>query len=315
MDERKLIKSGPGSYVVTLPINWIRRNNLKKGSFLQTKVMSNNTVIINSEAKKIKEENREITINCDYLNQENEISDMIVSSYINNVNSINFINIKESQIITIKKFINLLVGLEIIHEKSNNILVEDILDLKKISLKNTIQRIDLMIKSIFTDLKKSFIDQKLTTYIKSIGLKITFQCLFVRKILNISLRDPNVLQIINFSIEDVMDNMKLVIEFENIDNSLKKIKNLILKTNKNKKILNSLNLLIENYNISIKAFRNYDRKISSFVFKNRKKIIDSIKEIIFKNKIENNLNIYNEFMIIEKASRSIARIAYDRWKD
>lgn len=312
MEERKLIKSGPGSYVVTIPIQWIRKNNLKKGSIIYTNKTSNNTIIVSPKATEIRAERREATINCKGLIND-EITDRIVSCYLNNVNSILFIKINFEQIKLIKKFINTLIGMEIMQETSQKILINDILDLKKISMKNTIRRIDMMIKSIFDDLEKVFIEEKNIQYFDYVDLNILGQCFFARKILKVSLKDPNILQIIRFTIEDVMDNFRMIIEFESIANSLERIIK-TLKKAKQDKIIKLISIIKKYYNKSIEAFYNYDRNIAIDIFKDKPNINNAIKELILDNKSKYCLDLYNEFIIIKKSCVIIARIAYDRWK-
>ena len=300
MEERKIIKSGPGSYVVTLPIKWVKKNKLEKGDLIYSQETSNNTIVVAPKLTKVRPEEREIIIGCDALNVD-EIDNSIISAYLNNVSSVTFIKFDRKQADNIKHYINLLPGLEVVEETLKRIVAKDILDLKKISIHGSLRRIDIMIRSLLIDTMQGQIST----------VDIMGQYLFVLKALKLAVRDPNALQTIDLSIEDVMDNLRLMPELENIADRLRNINLMGIKNNEARVILK---LLEKHYLNSMRSFYKYDRKRASTVFANKKPIKNRLIKLITKKKSAANINLYNECLSLEKSCRCIARIAFDRWK-
>ena len=91
MHYRKIIRFGKSSFVVTLPLSWIRKHNLTKGSILYCSQKDNELSYTPSQ----KQEKLEKTKVVEIKNQKfNKIETELVSAYINNYHKIKFIGTK-----------------------------------------------------------------------------------------------------------------------------------------------------------------------------------------------------------------------------
>lgn len=50
--KRKIVKHGPSSYIVSLPLEWIHKNNMTKGTFVNVDVVGNDVVISSEQHEK-----------------------------------------------------------------------------------------------------------------------------------------------------------------------------------------------------------------------------------------------------------------------
>ena len=82
MEFRKLISFGKSSYIVTLPKEWISRNNLKKGSALSIE-SDRNSVTISTNLGEKESEKKSMAINIDNKSMD-EIRTEIVTAYLTN---------------------------------------------------------------------------------------------------------------------------------------------------------------------------------------------------------------------------------------
>src|SRR3989344_3494256 len=64
MDIRKLVKSGAASHTISLPIDWITKNKLKKGDTLYLEE-TNNELKISAQNNQQKQNTKEISIEVD----------------------------------------------------------------------------------------------------------------------------------------------------------------------------------------------------------------------------------------------------------
>lgn len=158
MDTRKLIKFGKNSYVVSLPKNWVTANKLEKGANLFLEQRSGELLI--SPTNVVKEEKRAY-ISCDGKTQE-ELQTELFAYYKANYSLFIFEG-KELQrvVIFLKRLLSNLSGVEIVELQLNRLIAQDMLDVRQILLSTLINRMDMMIRSMFQDvLSKEYIDSK-----------------------------------------------------------------------------------------------------------------------------------------------------------
>lgn len=158
-EPRKLIKFGNSSYIVSLPQKWIQKHGLKKGDIIYLDENNDNELILNSKDKKIeKNADKNITIGVDGKDS-NEINRELIAAYINNYSEIIFSGKEiDSKKDIISKLLDSKVGVEIVEQTKNQIIVKDLLDLEAISVKNIARRMDNIIRSMFEELKNGMVD-------------------------------------------------------------------------------------------------------------------------------------------------------------
>jgi phosphate uptake regulator len=147
---RNLVKLGSNSLVVSLPKEWLKKNNLSKGDILYLKQEKNNIILSNNNRPQT--EIKEITIELEkkaLARVKSEIITAYKSGYDIIKISGNRIKAESSKI---KEIIHDLVGLEIIQQTSKLIVSKELLDLEKTSLSNITHRIDYIVRGMLDDL-------------------------------------------------------------------------------------------------------------------------------------------------------------------
>ena len=157
MDYRKLIKFGNSSYVVSVPKAWMEKNNLKKGDLVYFNENGNSELMLSSQNNSDQRVKlQEITINIDGKSFT-DIKREIVSAYIRNVHVLNIEGKNlDKKVREIREYLSNMMALEIVEHSSNKIVAKDFLNMKKISLFQTIKKIDTIVRGMLEDSLKIF---------------------------------------------------------------------------------------------------------------------------------------------------------------
>ena len=157
MEYRKLIKFGNSSYVISVPKTWMTKNKLGKGDLVYLSENGNSELMItaaNNTDERVKLQ--EATINVDGKSFS-DIKREIDSSYIRNTHIITIQGKQlDKKVREIRKYISNLIALEIVEQNREKIVAKDYLNMKKISLFQTVKKIDSIIDSMLNDAKLTF---------------------------------------------------------------------------------------------------------------------------------------------------------------
>lgn len=155
MEYRKLISFGKSSFIVSLPKSWITQNKMKKGDLVYMED-SGGGLILQPNASKSKEQDKEITINIEGKNPR-RIQREIISSYIKNYKTITLVgNDIKNKAKTLQQFIHNLVALEIMEQDAKKIVAKDFLNLDDISIEQIIKKMDIITRSMMSDCRNMF---------------------------------------------------------------------------------------------------------------------------------------------------------------
>ena len=151
MEYRKIIGFGKSSFVVSLPKDWVTRNNLKKGSAISISEENESIVISPTPVKNSKE--AESTKIIDTKSKSNKfLQRELISSYISGYDTI---IIKGDDLKSRRKAINEvfrnLVALEIIKQDEESIIAKDFLDINDINLHELMRKIDNNLRSMIIE--------------------------------------------------------------------------------------------------------------------------------------------------------------------
>jgi phosphate uptake regulator len=141
---------GKGSYILSLPKDWIIKNKLKKGSVLSIDANTTSLLISTNlvEQETVKRTN---TISADNKNIH-EIETEIITSYLTGYDAIEIISKKMNDIDTkIKEIIMNLAGLEILEHTHTRLVARYLMDTREISLDSLIRRMDNITRSLIID--------------------------------------------------------------------------------------------------------------------------------------------------------------------
>ncbi len=149
MEYRKLISFGKSSYVVSLPKNWVRQNKLNKGDLIYFDEKEDHLVLGFKE--NVAPEDTSTTIIVDgksLLHLRRELN----GAYIENNREIIFqgkeLKEKSEHIL---EFVRDLIALEVMEFDSTKIITKDFLNMDKVSIKELIKKMDMIVRSMLKD--------------------------------------------------------------------------------------------------------------------------------------------------------------------
>ena len=250
-EPRRLIKFGNSSYIVSLPIKWIEKNNLKKGDVLYLNEDGDSIQIAPKERKNDFVEQKKI-IEVEGKTFD-EINRRLISAYINNYSEI----ILKGKNDNLRKNMGRLmdkIGIEIIEQTQNELIIKDFLSVEGIALDKIIRRMDNMIRSIFEDLinganEKRFkkeIYEDMCDVDKSIN-KIYFM---VWKIIKRGQSAPSFfLEKLNLTQEELSNIQWLVLHMESVADEIKRVSRFLINENMKDKdfFLKIVGMIQKNY--------------------------------------------------------------------
>lgn len=160
IEPRRLIKSGNSSFVVSLPLPWLKENNLGKGDLVYiTKNGNNEIILLPSQNNNRAEKERVITMDVDGKNFES-IRREISSAYIN---SYDIIKVKgktlKSKIKHVKRVSDLLIGMSLFGQVDGELIIRDLFSHDKLPPGEIVSRINITLESMFSLLKNSLKDR------------------------------------------------------------------------------------------------------------------------------------------------------------
>src|SRR3989338_484267 len=272
---RRIIKFGDSSHVISLPKKWIDKNNLKKGDLVVCNEETNELRILPHIAD-FKQNAKEITITLTE-NDKGRVKHKISSAYVNNYGLINLIAddllifVQEIRIATSN-----LMALEIIQQTSKKIVLKDFLDIKEISIIDTIRRIDLILLSISEDVLKSLSGFDLLEGIKQKEMDVNRLSFLLFKVLK-KCSDNKVRQILDVTHDEVLFYWDIVLNLERIADNFKRLPRYVDGKLSDLKV-EFVKDLIEIYKLIMKAFYKSDLDIAV-------KIKEEIKEMFINSEI------------------------------
>ena len=248
-----------------MPRVWLERNKLNKGDLIFLNENSNNELILSPEIKKEKEEIREITINIENKG-EKAIKREITAAYINNFNIIKVIgkDLQEKAKI-IREGIHNHIALEIMEQTKTSIVTRDFLDMEKISIKNLIRRMDIILRDMLIDSKLTFKkDLFKNIYHRDEDLnRLTF---LIFRATKYALNNHSVAESFKLTPIDLLNYWSVANCLENIGDEAKRITRFLRVTKLNEKekkeLIDIYSRVEQHYLDTLSAYYNEDKPLS-----------------------------------------------------
>lgn len=311
---RKLVKAGIASYTVALPKDWINENALNKGDMIYVKKISKNELLISTELKEGKKEEKEITINLDNRPLDT-IHRELTSAYVNNYNTIIILG-KElyKNVVKIRNILNDFIGLEITEQTTTKLVAKDMLDLKEVSIHKTIRRMDNIVRSIIKDLINPSKDMIESVNYRDFDVNRLYFLSF--KIVKISLSDPEIAKLIGIDqYKDILSIWYLILNLESVADNLKDIYlPLISLVNESyfKELIALIKSIESNYLDVLKSYYNKDKNLADKVASTRKDIFNRCLDLSEKYKNITLTKILENLKEIKNHICNISRIVMDK---
>lgn len=296
MAKRKIQLIAGSTYTISLPKEWVKKNNLKEKDEIEIYQKENNDLIISSKSEKTKH-NGEITIDIDdYLE---DIDSIIFALYYRGFEKINIhskTELKKYLRSRIRKAITHMSGTEIIYEDDKKITLRVLLDKSKIDIRQIIYRILLILESSIEDMTNHLDISEIRVNENEIDRLFHL----ANKIITLSLKDSNILESSNIKNISIIPSCLLMSKkLENIGDSIIRLAEYLYENkssiNQEKKVL-----------IIIKDKLN---EISKHILKNFKNGFKRTKEEQIKS-IEQNISKIKKGFIGDKI-KEIIRNLYD----
>jgi len=306
METRKLISFGSSSYVISIPKNWITQNRLEKGDSLYIEEKPNELVITSSGSEKQKQI-KEKQIDCagksfDIIKCE------LFAAYLNNYNIIEIRQISEENLPRIKESLQNLAGLEILEQTSDKIIAKDLINIKEISIKALMRRIDIIVRSMMDDAIPS--DQKFN--VKGLYDRdedVNRLTLLVRRMITAALEDQKISRMFETEPKDVLLDWEVAFRLEKIGDNMKRItkcmSKLKLEDKKFSEISEIFGKLKTRYLSIMKAYYGRDINLACSIETTKSEIYDKCDEMI-----QNGTQSNRQFVVLmENFKITNARIA------
>lgn len=258
MVERKIIKFGASSFVLTLPTEWVKKNKLEKGDSIDLQE-SQNKLIITTEKDSLEEKEVEININDMPLKIFNK---KLISYYLKNYK---FIKIKGEKVIErleeLRVFKEKLSSIEIYEIGKDFILLKDLSDPQALNVENMIQKIIGIEKILFDEI----IENNRHNFISQIDSNINKLTFLIFKTINYHLEKREK----TYEVKNSIYLWRIVSSLESIGDIIKRVA-MYLERCEDK---NSHNMVL-----MLRELKSYFEFITSLL----------VKDI----KLENNLKLY-----------------------
>jgi len=153
MEVRKIISFGSSSYVMSLPKQWLRQQELNKGDTLCVEYKGSELRVHPQEIETVPEK-KETLIEAQGLSME-IIERKIVASYVSNSDIITVQgNDIGPKVIDIKRTVNKLMGMEIVEQTKSSLMLKAFLNTSEIDVNSIFRKADHNITSMFEGIEE-----------------------------------------------------------------------------------------------------------------------------------------------------------------
>lgn len=300
MEYRKLIKFGNSSHVISIPKEWIKKNNMSKGDIVYFEESDKGDIVISAKNPEEREQKKIVNIKIDKLSTK-ELELEIVASYMKEFNTIIISGeeIKEREA-EIREILKRLVAIEVIEQTDKKIVAKDFLNIKEIRLDDLRKRLDIVIKSMLHDSKLGKGNEKYESVVTRDLDANRFAYLLFR-VLRRCIEKPGIKKEVGLTSLEVVNEQTLVLTMEKIGDLAKRVSREDKKSNLSTIEIKELNVIyestIENYNKAISAYEKKNYSASREVYTNNKliqKTCDKLKDKIKSPQAFKVLNIIRE---------------------
>lgn len=293
IESRKLIKFGNSSHIISLPVEWLKKNKLNKGDTVFFKENGNGELLLSPIIKDEENKPREIVINAE--NKDIKIMDReIRSAYIKSYNIIKIVDKNlNNKLKEIKKIIYNLAAIEIIEQTPTKIVLKDYLDFRNVSIESMIRQMDILTRSMIEDTKLCIKEKNgyETLYERDLDVNKTYFLLW--KVIQRAFSDANFMRSINKSYPQMVSCWWFIINLEKLADETKRIAKVLMNTNLTKKqseeLFSIFSDIEKDYFDVMKANYTSDSKLAYDLVSRKEINIKKCDEFFEKNRKEANI--------------------------
>lgn len=157
METRKLQLSGHSTYILSLPKNWIRARNIKKGDKVRLKLQPDGTILLLPSKTEKKRNEISVTIS----ETDDSLFRKFMGLYLAGYQVIDLKlkgEMDDPERRTIRKMVQRISGLEILDENEDSIVIHDLFDSSLFSPEKAIRRMYLLTKTMLSEAVETFLE-------------------------------------------------------------------------------------------------------------------------------------------------------------
>ena len=284
MDRRKIMSLGKSSLVISLPKDWLNKNNLKRGDYIFTKIEKDSSLKLQLSLTAM-ETLKEISLSISVDEEGESIIRRIIGCYLNGYS---LIKLKSEKIFTVEqqRFIRSTMGslyMRVIESTSSIVTLQTLMDESLASVKSGVERMHIITNSMCQDLLRAMKewDVNLAKSVASLEDDVNQFSYFLLRLIRSAAQNPSLANLLQLDMIDCLDYQTLVQLIEHIADYTTSVAEDIIYLFENRQFLPKevFSVIIQTADI---AFSSYDAAVQSFVNKELKStntIIDSQKEI------------------------------------
>ena len=156
---RRVQRVGHSTLSISLPAEWAKKKNLKRGSSLFFYEESDGSLRLHIEPQK--EEERVFVIDADRYEEPSILARIVVGNYVLGRNVIKIVSerrLKREQIELIRQVTQRLIGIGIVEESENHLLLQSSINPASFPLSTMMKRLYMVVSTMFKEVKKGIRD-------------------------------------------------------------------------------------------------------------------------------------------------------------
>lgn len=271
MGFRKIIGFGDSSFVISLPKDWVEKNGLKKGESVSVDE-EGEWLRVGPQNVKATPINKEITV--DYSGNIRDLKTRILHAYVNNYSVINVKRQKiEKYAPAIRAVVANFIGLDVVEQKDDRLIINDVLDISGVSVYNYLRRLDRLVLSMIEDVKLMLNGK--ANRIEVLNQKdedVNKLCNLILKVLRRA-HNKTDMKLLNLKMDEIFYYWDLVLILEEIGDQLKRMARHI-KSEVDPGLIALFDNCVESYGSAMKSNYTKDRELAVNVMVNRKDFFD-----------------------------------------
>lgn len=224
MHIRKLVKAGPASHTVSLPKEWLAKNQLTKGSTVYVLEKSDTELVITpSLIEPQTTQPKTVTINVDGKALDT-IQREITAAYVNNASTIDLVGEGIAQHAKeIRRILHDFVALEIAEQTTGRISAKDLLNLNEISVDKSVKRMDIIVRTMLQDAKLTASGKDLSESVRFRDYDVNRLYFLLTRLLKSALTSPPMASQLELTPAGVLQHWMLVHYLEKLADAVKAV--------------------------------------------------------------------------------------------
>ncbi len=229
METRKVQVTGGSTYTVSLPKDWATENDVSSGSTVEFHAEGDLLLLTPQTA----DGHTKGTLDISDLTSEHELRRAVMTMYVSGFDVITLTTdrMTADQRRTIRDATQGLVGLEVIEEMPNKMVLQDLLDSSELSMKNAVTRMRLMALTMLEDAVEALItdDDELANDVMERDDDVDRLWYMTSRVFRTVLRNPTAANEVGFSRETCFDLQSSARQLERVADHATKIAELALE--------------------------------------------------------------------------------------